>query len=111
MKFDKDKYEGLKRAAKENNVHVYTRQFNGSTYNGLSVAFAPVLGNGRGKMLWVAVSYCAMADQYSKKIGKCSVLEKFFDFQAIQLPLGRVLKYVGPTAVADNLLDAFAYLS
>lgn len=112
MKLDKERYAELKKMAKDYGVYVATRELNesGGRYNGVSVAFAPMLDNGRGKMLSVSVSYCASADQYSKKVGKCAALEKWFDGESIQMPLAKDLKNVGVNTVANNLLEIFSYI-
>lgn len=111
MKFDKENYKQLKKDAEQNNISAFAKEYKiYDKLNGVSVAFSPALPNGRGRTMYVAVSYCAPGDQFSKKIGKATVLEKYFNGEVIVMPIARDLRERGPKAVADLLLEIFTYL-
>jgi hypothetical protein len=103
--FDKEHYKYLKETAKEEKVHVATREFEGLPYNGVSVAFALASEHPDCRMVRVSVSYCAPEDTYRKKVGKYNVLYKYFlDGEYIQLPIAQDV-INSSKAAAELILD------
>lgn len=74
-----------------------------SNFNGVSIAYAPVLHGKGARMLEVAISYCAPSDKYKKKIGKLEAMKKFINGVTIQLPLA----HLSEEEIKQTLLFSF----
>jgi hypothetical protein len=101
--FDKEDYKSLKQIAKADGVRTISHQCHSLLYSGLTVAYKRASEQPGCKMVWVAVSYCAIEDEFKKKVGKYQALLKYNIGETIQLPLGGVKD----EELEEFLLDIF----
>lgn len=106
--FDKEEYKYLKQCAEDDGVFVYTRKPNGTSIEGVSVAFKPMHYGAEARMIAVAVSYCAPEDEFRKKTGKYNALSKLYSGEYVQLPMATFLASEGADVVGEYLLDTFS---
>ncbi|OQB10770.1 MAG: hypothetical protein BWY21_00073 [Parcubacteria group bacterium ADurb.Bin216] len=78
--FDKQAYKDIKVLVKEEDVRFVVAGRAVVAYTKTTVGIG-------GRMIAVAVAYCAPEDDFKKKIGKYQALLKMYDGKFIQLPL------------------------
>ena len=78
--FDKQDYKDMKLLAKEDDVRFVV-------LNNAVVAYTKTTVGIGGRMIAVAVAYCAPEDDFKKKIGKYQALLKMYNHEYVQLPL------------------------
>lgn len=77
------------------------------TNNGVTVAFRLAIKNSNCRMLEVAVSYCALEDDFDPKVGKFHARRKLLHGEYIQLPLAEYLRDNGVDETRTLLLELF----
>jgi len=113
FEFDKDSYKFYKNEAKMDGVTIASHRCDEwvdgyvSGYNGVTIAYAPMVDSPDARMLFVAVSYCAPEDEFKKKMGKFQVLTKFYTGEGVQLPLAQELIDYGHEHITSRLLGMF----
>lgn len=78
--FDKQDYKDMKLLAKEDDVRFVVADRAVVAYTKTTVGIG-------GRMIAVAVAYCAPEDDFKKKIGKYQALLKMYNHEYVQLPL------------------------
>lgn len=78
--FDKQDYKDIKTLAKEDDVRFVV-------LNNAVVAYTKTTTGTDGRMIAVAVSWCAPEDTFKKKVGKYQALRKMYNHEYVQLPL------------------------
>lgn len=99
--FDKDHYKELKRDAKLDDVRFVVLDRSVVAYTKLTTGIG-------GRMIAVAVSWCAPEDTFKKKVGKYQALLKLYNFEYVQLPLAYEFDNE-PFTVEDTLLGMFGF--
>lgn len=107
--FDKEEYARLKAKAKSFGVKTVSKELDlGLGYAGITIAYELGTLSEDVRMLAVSVSYCAMEDEFKKKIGKYQAYTKLTEGEYVQLPLGQFYKINGKEATDAILMDMFA---
>lgn len=108
MEFDKIEYKELKAAAKKLGIKFVTAQVFDEHYAGLAIAYVPATHSADCRMVEIAVSYCAIEDTFSPKVGKYQALCKMFNGQIVKMPLGEFVRDNPTKYVKESLLQLFA---
>ncbi len=107
--YSKAEYKALRAAAKSDRVNFYTIDLSdfGYDYNAISIAFTPMTDLPDNRMLAVSLSYCALEDEFRPKHGKFQALNKIYNEDFVQLPLGQYFRDWGAKETRDLLLNTF----
>lgn len=97
--FDKEDYKELKSLARLDDVRfiVLDRSV---------VAYTKTTEGIGGRMIAVAVSWCAPEDKFKKKVGKYQALRKLYNYEYVQLPLAEEFD-INPFVLEDILAGMF----
>lgn len=101
------KYKELRQFAKAAKVKTAVRRSISNRYSGFVVAYVPATELRDNRMVFVSTSYCAVEDAFKKKIGKELALNRMFNGDFMQLPIGQELSTMETKDFKEYLLDIF----
>ena len=102
--FDWDEYYRLMDVAHSSGVHVVHQN---NIMGGFTFAWQRATDFPKSKMVVVAVSFCSIKDQFSRKIGTFNALNNFFNLSSLFFALVLQLLHLFPRSVWPAFFSTF----